>query len=126
MQLHRSYRDKVVGGVCSGIAETLGIEPLYIRLLFLFLLIYAGTALWVYLIMWLIVPVIDTGINADSKKFYRSRRDSMLGGVCGGLAAAYNTDATVLRLIVAGLALVGGFSIVPYLVLWLITPVEPF
>ncbi len=127
MKLHRSTRDQLVGGVCSGIAETLGIDAIYIRFLFLFLVLYGGSSLWIYLLLWIVVPPMDAGVDTVSiKRFYRSRSDKMIGGVCGGLAIAFNTDPTVLRLVFVGLAILGLSSVLPYLVLWLITPIEPY
>ncbi len=126
MPLHRSRQDRYLGGVCSGIAETIGIDAIYIRLLFLFLIIYAGSTLWVYLLLWIFLPVIDSvdGIR-EPKRFYRSRSDNMISGVCGGLAQAFNTDPTVIRLVFIGLAILGMASVLPYIILWLVTPLEP-
>lgn len=59
------------------------------------------------------------------KRLYRSKTDSMIGGVCGGLAKYLDIDPTVVRLgfvLLLFLAL-GGFWI--YLVLWMIMPIEP-
>ena len=35
----------------------------------------------------------------DNKRLYRSKRDSMLGGVAGGLAEYFNIDPTIVRLL---------------------------
>ena len=127
MRLHKTNYGKFIGGVCAGIAETIGIDILYIRLLFLFLLIYAGSTFWIYLVLWVILPTIDlAGSEHRQSQFYRSRSDRMVSGVCGGLATALSTDPTVIRLVFIGLALLGLASVVPYLVLWLITPLEPY
>ncbi len=56
------------------------------------------------------------------KKLYRSRSNSMLGGVCGGIAEYLEVDPTIVRL---GFVLIGlcyGLGIVSYLVLWVIAP----
>ncbi len=61
------------------------------------------------------------------KRLYRSRRDSMLGGVAGGLAEYFNLDPTVVRLLFVLLALVtAGFpALLVYLILWVIVPSDP-
>lgn len=41
-----------------------------------------------------------------SKRFGRSRRDRVLGGVCGGLAEYFDTDPSIVRLVTVLLALV--------------------
>ena len=61
----------------------------------------------------------------QTKRLFRSRTDVMLGGVCGGLAKYLNVDPTVVRLIFVLLLFIGGSGFWIYLVLWLITPVEP-
>lgn len=58
------------------------------------------------------------------KKFYRSRRDKIIAGVCGGLANYFNIDPTIVRLLFVGMLLVGGSPILVYLVMWLIVPLE--
>lgn len=126
MQLHRSSRDKLLSGVCAGIAENIGIDVLFIRLLFVFLLIYGGSTFWIYLVLWIILPVIDIGDEARAiPRFYRSRRDKLLGGVCGGLAISLRSNSTTIRLVVIALAILGFTSVLPYLVLWVVSPMEP-
>lgn len=51
-----------------------------------------------------------------------STSDKMIGGVCGGLAAYFNVDPTLVRIIAVVLALVGGGGILAYLLAWLIMP----
>lgn len=51
-----------------------------------------------------------------------STSDKMIGGVCGGIAAYFNVDPTLVRIIAVVLALVGGGGILAYLLAWLIMP----
>ncbi len=60
-----------------------------------------------------------------SKKLYRSRTDSMLAGVCGGLGAYFNIDPTLIRLLFVFSTLFGGLGILIYLAMWFIVPEEP-
>jgi signal transduction histidine kinase len=53
--------------------------------------------------------------------FERSGSDRVLAGVCGGLAARLQVDATLVRLVFAFLALAGGAGILLYLALWVWT-----
>lgn len=60
------------------------------------------------------------------KRLYRSRSDRMLAGVAGGLAAYFGLDSTLVRLVWVLLLLPGGLpGLLPYLVLWIIMPLEP-
>lgn len=56
-KLYRSRRDRIIAGVCGGLAEYFGVDPTWVRLLFILLLILGGSAILVYIIMWLIVPL---------------------------------------------------------------------
>lgn len=54
--LYRSESDKVIGGVCGGLAETFGLDSTIIRLIFLIAFIFGGTGLLLYLILWVVIP----------------------------------------------------------------------
>jgi phage shock protein C len=61
-----------------------------------------------------------------TKKLYRSGRDRMLGGVCGGIAEYFNVDATLVRLLWVLLTLGSiGAGILVYLIAWIIIPENP-
>lgn len=58
MPLYRSQRNKILGGVCGGIAEWLGWSPAWVR--FLYVLVSVLSAAFpgalVYIILWIVVP----------------------------------------------------------------------
>lgn len=56
------------------------------------------------------------------KKFYLSSSDRKIGGVCGGIAEYFNFDPTFVRLVFVLLALLGGLTILIYIVLWIVAP----
>ena len=55
-KLHRSITDRMIGGVCGGLAEYFNIDPTLMRLLFVLGLVFVGGTFWAYIIMWIIVP----------------------------------------------------------------------
>jgi len=55
-RLHRSRTERMIAGVCGGLAETLGADPTVIRLIAVVLLLSGGVALPFYLIAWAILP----------------------------------------------------------------------
>lgn len=59
------------------------------------------------------------------KRFYRSRYDRMLGGVCGGIARYYDLDLLLVRIITLVLGVFTGLAILPYIILWIVAPMEP-
>jgi len=59
------------------------------------------------------------------KRLYRSSKERILGGVCGGIAEYYNLDPTIVRLIWIALCLIppfyGTFFLL-YVIMWIIVP----
>ncbi|MEF8833181.1 MAG: PspC domain-containing protein [Candidatus Thermoplasmatota archaeon] len=56
-RLYRSGKDKFLGGVCGGIGEYFGIDPMIVRIIWVILAIASlGTALLVYIILWIFIP----------------------------------------------------------------------
>ena len=55
-RLYRSSTNKVVGGVCGGMGDYLGIDPVLIRLLFVFLAVVEGFGALLYVILWIVLP----------------------------------------------------------------------
>lgn len=59
------------------------------------------------------------------KKLYLSNTDRKIGGVCGGLSEYFDKDSTLFRIIFILVALLGGFGILTYLVMWIVIPRNP-
>lgn len=60
----------------------------------------------------------------EPKKLYKSRKNRMICGVCGGLADYLNVDVTIIRLILAVLACMGTSGIWIYFIAAIIIPDE--
>ncbi len=59
-------------------------------------------------------------------RLYRSRRNRVIGGVCGGLAEYFHTDPVAIRLAWLLLVLLGGSGIPLYILAWIIMPDERY
>lgn len=55
-KLRRSRSDRVIGGVCGGLAEYFGVDVTVIRILMFLLVFFGGLSLWVYIILWIAIP----------------------------------------------------------------------
>jgi len=63
------------------------------------------------------------GQQSRKRKLYRDPEQTVIAGVCGGLAAYFNMDPVVIRLIVVLLVmLTSGAGILVYIILWIIVP----
>ena len=55
-RLYRSKTNRIIAGVCSGIAEYFDIDPTLIRLLWLLFSLGGGAGVLAYIIAWIIIP----------------------------------------------------------------------
>lgn len=222
-RLYKSRRDKVIDGVCGGIGEYLGIDPVIVRIIFVLLFFMGGVGLLLYIAGMLIIPpspeerkeeqpavesqkkpkssgllfifgliliIIGVGLLLENfgfpfwhffkvafnylipafliaigliliityftkkqnisitkaeneaskmetktseikteeimKRLFRSRKNRMLFGVCGGLGEYLNTDPTIVRILWVILAISSlGIAILLYLIMAIIVPEEP-
>lgn len=55
-KVYRNMTEKRIGGVCAGIADYFEMDPVLIRLLFLFSFLMGGAGIIMYLMAWFIIP----------------------------------------------------------------------
>jgi phage shock protein C len=56
-RLRRSLRDRWLGGVCGGLGRLTGVESWVWRLIFVLGLVFGGITLFIYVALWILVPV---------------------------------------------------------------------
>ncbi len=55
-KLRRSRSDRMVAGVCAGLAEYFNIDPVLVRLVFVLLALAGGPGVLLYIVLWIIMP----------------------------------------------------------------------
>jgi len=65
-RLTRSETDKMIAGVCGGIAAYLDIDSVFIRLAFVLLALASGIGIAIYLIMWIVMPRESIAAASDA------------------------------------------------------------
>ena len=139
--LRRSKVDRQVGGVCGGLASYFDTDPVFVRVAWVILTIIPGAiflGVLAYLGAWVIIPEASRGSEAPvaesrggswrAKRLYRSKTDTRIGGVCGGIAEYFAVDSTPIRLLWVVLSIFPGAIIcglLTYVVAWFIVPVAP-
>jgi phage shock protein C len=58
-KLYRSQSQRMLAGVCGGLAEYFNLDATLIRVLFLILAVFGGSGLVIYIVMWIIVPDVN-------------------------------------------------------------------
>ena len=143
-RLFRDENDKVIGGVCSGLANYFGIDVVVVRIIFVILAISFGFGLVTYLVLWVALPsTASTVIGSIKKKLYRDSDDKIIAGVCSGIGNYFGVNAWIPRVLflLPFLSFVSrwgnwgggdfpnflrvGFSpgaLIVYIILWLVIP----
>jgi phage shock protein PspC (stress-responsive transcriptional regulator) len=129
----RFRRDRIAGGVLSGLAWYLNVHPALPRVIVLILVFgglpvpqLSGLVLLAYVAAWIIVPEIQPELEPEIaplvKGLYRPAKNRLLAGVCLGVARYYNLDVNIVRVVTVALAIAGGVGILAYVAGWLLMP----
>ena len=128
-KLYRDLNHKVIAGVCSGIANYLGIDMVWIRLLFIILVVgipfsdgITSFGIILYIVLWIAMPPSDTLPETNIKKLFRDPEDKKIAGVASGIAKYFGADVAVIRILFLVFIFLGGFGIIAYIVLWIAVP----
>ncbi|MEP7319151.1 MAG: PspC domain-containing protein, partial [Panacibacter sp.] len=99
----RFYRDennKLLGGVCAGLANYFNLDKLVIRILFIVFTFGFGFGFIAYLILWVAIPSSASAtIGSTRKRLFRDPENKLIGGVCGGLASYFGVNVWVPRVL---------------------------
>jgi len=144
-RLYRSENDKMLGGVCGGLAAYLKIDSSVVRIIFALLMLGFGTGILLYLILWVVLPSRST-VSKIRKRLFRDPDHRVVAGVASGLAAYFNIEIWIPRVIfclplITGMLasilhrgwfdfdgfnfISGGFGgslLVLYVILWIVLP----
>ena len=94
-RLYRDENNKLLGGVCAGLANYLNIDIVVVRIIFIILF---GVGLIPYLILWIAVPSSATKeIGSKRKKLYRDTDEKVVAGVCSGLSHYFGISVWIPR-----------------------------
>lgn len=129
-RLYRDVSNQIVGGVCSGIAAYFETNPLWIRLAYValffgisFLPSFAGFLFLGYVVLWIAMPAkANLENHGKFKRFFRSRKDKIVGGVSAGVGSYFGIDPVIVRIIFFAGVFAGGAGLIIYLIMWAITP----
>ena len=70
-RLYRSRTDRMIWGVCGGLANYFNIDPTIVRLIAVLLLFFGGFVILAYIILAIVVPVEPAGQESMDKAQYR-------------------------------------------------------
>jgi phage shock protein PspC (stress-responsive transcriptional regulator) len=94
-RLYRDEQNKVLGGVCAGIANYLNLDPIIIRVLWILLF---GISFFAYLLLWIAVPSTSVNeVGGIRKRLFRDLDKKVIGGVCAGMSKYFGVKVSIIR-----------------------------
>jgi phage shock protein PspC (stress-responsive transcriptional regulator) len=94
-RLYRDEQNKVLGGVCAGIANYLNLDPIIIRILWILLF---GISFFAYLLLWIAVPSTSVKeVGGVRKRLFRDLDKKVIGGVCAGMSKYFGVKVSIVR-----------------------------
>ncbi len=76
-KLHRNRRNRVVAGVCSGVADYSGLDLTLVRLVFIALAFFNGIGFFLYLLMMIIVPKQSQSHESSDSEYIVHGKDAI-------------------------------------------------
>jgi len=116
-KLYRDSSNRIIAGVCSGIAEYFKIDPIIVRVIFF---IAVPLNLILYIIFWIGIPSKDFDPNLR-KILFRDKENGIFGGVSKGLSNYLKIDVNIIRVVFVVSLFFGGAGLMFYLLLWFFT-----
>lgn len=116
-RLFRDTESAVFGGVCAGLGWYLGVDPVWIRIIWVVLALITGSTLaWIYIILWICVPAAKTpyqrmqmmGIDSSVGNVGKVVTGDYSGAASSGLHSGIAKGVLLFFLIIA-LLVVGSF-----------------
>jgi phage shock protein PspC (stress-responsive transcriptional regulator) len=131
-RLTRFPSEGKLAGVCAGLAYYLKVDVTIVRLLWVTLSIVPGAIIGgviAYAAAWLLMPEATAPVEARPvARLYRSETNRKVAGVCGGIAAYLNVDATLVRVAFVALSIYPGAlvcGVIAYVIGWVLIPLAP-
>ncbi len=62
-RLFRNPENRVLGGICGGLGSYLNIPPIIIRIIFIISILFYGSGIWIYILVWFLLPEAKTAAN---------------------------------------------------------------
>ncbi|MCA1692802.1 MAG: PspC domain-containing protein [Actinobacteria bacterium] len=103
VRLTRRKSDRVLAGVCGGVARALGLDPLVVRVAAVVLTVAGGTGALLYLLAWIMLPAEDEAGEADGRI---------------GAAAAHDSGTDVAQVLAIGSIMLGVLLLVRSTGIW--------
>jgi phage shock protein PspC (stress-responsive transcriptional regulator) len=109
-KLFRSSNNKIIAGICTGLAEYFNVDTNIVRVLFVFVTFFWGASILLYLILWIIIP-INESVNSNEVTTIKTKNNFLL--LLGIIIFAFGAFSLIAG-VIFGHLLFFPFRIVPF------------
>lgn len=67
-KLYRCKKNRMIAGVCAGLAHRFKLDDTIVRLIFLIATLAYGTSALIYVILWILMPEVDDVDETDKNE----------------------------------------------------------
>lgn len=75
-RLYRSEKNRIIAGVCGGLGDYFGIDPTIIRLIFVALAMMGGSTVWIYIILWVVIPS-ESSVKTETEDVVKENTEEL-------------------------------------------------
>lgn len=126
-KLFRSRRERVIGGVCGGVAEYFKIDPVWVRIAWVLAIFVKGLGLVAYALCWILIPerewspaeAVPTGDAGDKDKPDEEAHGAtaaQTGGQGSFMGISDSQPRTIIGVVLIALGCIfGAMAFIPFL-----------
>lgn len=107
-RLTRSISNKVIAGVCGGLGEYFNIDPTILRILFVALVVWGGSGVLLYIVLWLVIPEAGKESLPAEQRIEQAGKE--MGAKAQDMAKSLQTNRLSGAVIVGAILIVIGVS----------------
>jgi len=100
-KLYRSREDRIIGGVCGGIAEYFNIDPVLVRIIAVLTILINGIGIIAYIIAWIIIPQEPDQKPEKEKGGLREKAEEIVQDIGEHIRKGSNSDRKRSNAVVA-------------------------
>ncbi len=119
-KLERNSMNKVLGGVCSGLADYFNLDVALVRVLFVIALLFASFGFWLYVILWMVLPEKQLNIEFGQQKAEEEQQTADEGQQTEGNKKLTSVVSGVIVIFIGLVFLINNF--IPISWIWKLWP----
>ena len=107
-KIYRSRKDRVIAGICGGVAEYFNIDPVWVRVGWVLSIFLKGLGLIAYVLSWILIPEREEAVSSGTESEAAGPEDAAAGGAAGGSSGVRGLMGSQPRVVIGVVLIVLG------------------